>query len=241
MKHDVPTSAAELLSGAREADGPTFDSWPPTGWFVGLNEVTAAGARFDWSPPPPGFAVETARAWVERVAALYRHWDAIDFSFSRPNRPSSSALTNAYLLVADLRRRRLVPLSGFKIFRVPMDECPAGFEARELGVVSDWLAELLPQAPHKPTIRLAATPAAGTVTLDGVEHPVGDEAAALVQVILNSNDWVSLKTIKSQVLQLFHLELTHPERTRASLPKVVLDAIDVDQQKGHRIKPEYLG
>ncbi|WP_439627653.1 hypothetical protein [Gemmata sp.] len=241
MKRDEPKSAAELFTGARAADRPTFDCWPPTDWFVGPDESTAGGGRFDWSPPPPGFSVELAYAWVGRVADLYRYWDAVNFSYSHQNRPSSSALSNAYLLVGDLRRRGLVPLGGFQIYRVPMDDCPVGFEARELAVVSDWLGGVLQQVPRTSTIRLAATPATGIVTVDGVQYQVGDEAASLVQGILDSGEWVSLKTLKSQVQKEYRLELSHPERTLKRLPKEVRDAIDVDQQRGHRIKPEYLG
>ena len=143
--------------------------------------------------------------------------------------------------MSDLRHRSLVSLSGLKIFRVPMDDCPVGFEARELGVVGDLLAEVMTRERRKPAPRLTDEPKDGIVTLDGTRYQVGDEAAAIVQVILNAKKWISYKNIKSEVKKQFGLEISHPERTKQNLPKVIRDAIDVDRQKGHRIKDEYLG
>lgn len=265
MNRDEPKTAAELLSDVHATNGPAFDSWPPTGWFVGPDEFGEDGIPFDWSAPPPKFSVEEAYRWVARVVALYLHWDAISYFWSRHNGPSRSALTNAYLLVGDLRRRGLVPLSGLKMFRVPMDDCPVGFEARNLGVVCDWLAkqvdndrqraqaalarveckeavlaELQRQAETAKN-RLSADYQKGTVTLGSDHYQVGEIPAAFVYVVLTSDERISLKDIASKMGELLGgIEISHAEREKEKLPPCIQDIFDV-KPKGHRIKAEYLG
>lgn len=243
MADDEPRTAAEFFHGSGEEPPPAYNSWPPSGWFIGPDEAGGDGQPFDWSAPPAGFSVGAAYEWVLRAAALYRYWASIGGAGPR-NGPSSSALTNAYMLVDDLRRRGLVPLRGLKRFHVEMDDCPPGFEARELTKASDWLGRAVEacRTVEPPCPRLTANYVDGTVTIDGVTHHVGDTQAAFVHALLASADWVSLKDLKRRLSERLNgVIVSHPERVRPKLPASIRNAIDVDQQKGHRIKREYLG
>lgn len=243
MADDEPRPARRISRGESDAPTPAFDSWPPSGWFIGPDETGDDGQPFDWSAPPAGFSVDVAYDWVFRTAVLYRYWASTGWTGPR-NGPSSSALTNAYMLVDDLRRRGLVPPGGPKRFYVEMNECPPGFEARQLARVRDWLGRVVESSSRVTSDepRLVANYTDGTVTIDGETFNVGDVAAALVHALLASDDWVSLRNLKRLVSELLNgVTVSHPERVTLRLPQVVRDAIEVDQQKGHRIKPEYLG
>ena len=241
MGRKKPESAAELPADMPDAPAPAFDAWPPAGWFVGPDEVGRDGRPFRWCPPPENFPAADALDWVARTHRLLEYWDAVDWSWSRANGPNRSALTNAYLLVDDLRRRGLVPQSGLRIFRVEMDDCPAGFEVRELGRVRDWLGRVIGAGRQPaPAPRLSADVRAGTVTLDGAMHHVGDIRAAFVHVLLTAREGVSLKNMEPLVGGLCSgISVSHLERARGKLPEGVQAAVNTKPR--HSIKPEYLG
>lgn len=233
------TSAAEFFAGFPESPAPAFDAWPPADWFVGQDETGQDGKPFDWAAPPANFAVEDAFRWVSRVHTLYRHWDVLGWSWTRANSQTSSALTNAYLLVDDLRRRGLVPLAGFWRFGGEMDDCPHGFEVRELGRVRDWLGEALEH--RRRVARLTADYGRGEVTIDGKTFQVGDIPAAIVHLLLTWKRGYSLPKMEPLVSSLLGgMPVSHLEREIEKLPDCVRAAIDSDNA-GHFILPEYLG
>ncbi len=222
----------EIMEGLGEAEPPKFDSWPPPGWFQGFDAHGEGGAPFDWACPPRDFSVEEAYRYVERVARLYRAHEA-DGSYNPiRNGHEYPAVSNAYLLVRDLRRRSLVPQDGLRTYRLgnPLDPEMEGFEPRALTEASDWLGKQAERARQKAETdaarhvemdrreaevrdgrdrylaeqhRLRADYGNGTITFQRITYSVGDVQAAFVHVLLEAQgNWLSLRDIKAKISEL---------------------------------------
>jgi hypothetical protein len=119
-----------------------------------------------------------------------------------------------------------------------------------LGVVHAWLGRRLSSSRRAPATadaspvgkpdarRLRTDVKAGTVTVDGKPHDVGDILAAFVQILLDNPDYMSLKKLQVTINKLLGHTSSNLIRERRKLPPDVLKVIEV-KPIGHRILAEY--
>jgi hypothetical protein len=225
---------------------PAYDAWPPSNWFEGPADSDSEGRPFDWRAPAASFGLQDGYDWTDRVLRLYSHWRSNDIDPSEHNQSGWSALTNAYSIIDDLRRRHLLPHRNLKRWMGSVEKLHSDAEISYLEQAREYLSQAIADTSsidrRNSEPRLAANWKKQWVSLDGTRYDVSAEAALLVQLLLEQNgELISLPKLAKAMEPDLGVRPLHLERSRDRLPPPILEAIEVIKNKGHRIRREYLG
>jgi hypothetical protein len=246
LSSNPPYVQPAIPRSSEPAASPATDGWPPSRWFETQSDTDSQNNPFDWQAPPAGFGLRDGYDWIDRVLVLYRRVWPSDFNPSEHNDSGWSALTNAYAIIDDLRRRHLLGLRQFRRWTKSVEALHPDAEISFLEEAREYLiraiADMSSIDRRNAEPRLRADTREGSVFLDNTKHPVSAEAALFIQLLLEQKgEFISLAALAAAMTPILGARPLHIERQRDSLPAEILrDTIEVTP-RGHRIRREYLG